>query len=119
MGQFRFLVPTSDFDGSVRFYRDVLGLAVHDAWDQDDGRGTILVATGTGMVELLEDDAADRSSARIAWEVDAVDALHRRLVGLDVPIVAAPADQPWGHRNLTFLDPNGVTITLFTVTAAH
>lgn len=116
MGQFRFLFSAADYDATVRFYTDTMNLPIVHQWD-DHGRGTIVAASGTGQVEIFEaDDAATVTGAALAWEVEDVDAEHARLVRSGVSFLAPPADQPWGHRNATLQAPDGVVITLFTVT---
>jgi catechol 2,3-dioxygenase-like lactoylglutathione lyase family enzyme len=119
MGQFRFVFTAQDFDRATAFYRDTLGLAVSASWDEH-GRGIIFVATGTGQIEIFE--YVDAGSApvptgmKLAWEVDDVDAEFARLSAAGVPILEAPTDRPWGHRNITIADPDGIVVTLFTVT---
>lgn len=119
MGQFRFVFTAQDFDRSTGFYRDTLGLPVSASWDEH-GRGIILLATGTGQIEIFEH--VDTGSPpvptgmKLAWEVDDVDAEFDRLAAAGVTILEGPTDRPWGHRNITISDPDGIAITLFTVT---
>ena len=118
MPQFRFIFTAQDYERSVAFYRDTLGLAVVTSWD-NGGRGTILQAAG-GQVEIFGHDGpgepARVSGARIGWEVADVDAEVARLRSIGVPILDGVADRPWGHRNAAIADPDGLHITLFTVT---
>lgn len=116
MAQFRFLFTAQDYDETVRFYTETLRLPVVHAWD-DHGRGTIVAAAGTGQIEIFDGDpAAPVSGVALAWEIGDVDAEHERLSAAGVRFVAGPADQPWGHRNATLEAPEGLLITLFTVT---
>lgn len=126
MAVFRFMYRPQDFEGAVAFYGDTLGLGIVDQWD-DDGRGIIFQAPGA-QVELFGtgSDGSDSTprphrpaspdgslAAGLAWQIDDADAEHDRLVGLGVPVVAEPENQPWGMRNFTVTGPDGVLITLF------
>lgn len=119
MGQFRFVFTAQDFDRSTAFYRDTLGLAVTASWNEH-GRGIIFLATGTGQIEIFEHVDAGSAPAptgmKLAWEVDDVDTEFARLAAAGVSILDPPTDRPWGHRNVTIADPDGIAITLFTVT---
>lgn len=116
--EFRIILTPSDFDRSWSFYRDTIGLDVLRSWDEG-GRGGIFIVDGDSQIELLEqsaDGTTDHpSGVRIGWQVDDVDAEAARLADVGVEIVDAPTDQPWGHRNCRFVDPDGVPITLYTV----
>lgn len=115
MGQFRFLFTAADYDEVVGFYRDTMGLDVVRSWD-DDGRGTILAASGTGQIEIFDGPSpADLGEVQLAWEVDDIDGTHQRLTESGVGCDVAPTDRPWGHRNASYRAPQGLTITLFTV----
>lgn len=113
MGDFRFLFTAQHYDEVVEFYRDTMSLPVVRSWD-DNGRGTILAASGTGQIEIFAGDAAtDLSQNHLAWEVDDIDGAHQALTSAGVTCSAPPADQPWGHRNASFVAPQGLAITLF------
>lgn len=116
MAEFRFIFTAVDYDSTVAFYVEKMGLPVLRSWD-DHGRGTIISAAGEGQIEIFggDDNTEPLSGAALAWEVEDIDADHARLVAAGVEFVAAPTDQPWGHRNATVIAPEGLTITLFTV----
>lgn len=118
MGDFRFLLTTNDYAGTLAFYGDTLGLAVHDSWDDPDDRGTVFRAAA-GMIEVFEDSPHHPAEAprgvRVAIEVDDALALEARLRAAGVPITDPLADRPWGHRSFTAEDPNGLPLTFFTV----
>jgi catechol 2,3-dioxygenase-like lactoylglutathione lyase family enzyme len=53
-GQFRFSYFTPDYDATVAFYRDGLGLPVVESWNRNpDDRGTLFGAA-SGLVEVLK-----------------------------------------------------------------
>ncbi|MDH3753122.1 MAG: VOC family protein [Acidimicrobiia bacterium] len=116
MGQFRFLFTAHDYEGTVAFYTTTLGLPVVHSWD-DDGRGTIVTAAGSGQIEIFDGDAdaAPPAGVALAWEVEDIDAEYAALSARGVEFLGPPQDQPFGHRNATFSAPENLTITLFTV----
>ncbi len=116
MSEFRVLFTAADYDTTVAFFTETMGLPVLRSWD-DNGRGTIISAAGEGQIEIFAGDesSANLRGAALAWQVDDVDQRCARLEAAGVEFVAPPADQPWGHRNATFTGPEGLTITLFTV----
>jgi uncharacterized glyoxalase superfamily protein PhnB len=117
--ELRVLVGTTDYVGTVGFYRDVLGFPVHEVWNDPDGRGTLLRAAASGLIEVIEDSPDHPAHAprgvTVAIEVPDVDARHERLVDVGAPITEPLGDRPWGHRNVGFRDPNGLDLVLFTV----
>lgn len=119
MTELRVLVGTTDYAGTVGFYRDVLGFPVHEVWDDPDGRGTLLRATPGSLIEVIEDSpdhpARTPRGVTVAIEVPDVDARHLRLRNAGVTITEPLGDRPWGHRNVGFRDPNGLDLVLFTV----
>lgn len=46
-------------------------------------------------------------------EVEDVDRRYRDVRATGASVSAPPKDNPWGDRSFTFLDPNGVRVTLF------
>jgi len=119
MTELRVLVGTTDYDGTVGFYRDVLGFPVHEVWDDPDGRGTLLRAAAAALIEVIEDSpdhpAQPPSGVTVAIEVPDVDARHARLAAAGATITEPLGDRPWGHRNVGLRDPNGLELVLFTV----
>ena len=116
MTEFRFVFTAADYDATVAFYTEKMGLPVFRSWD-DHGRGTIISAAGEGQIEFFAGDgsAGSLSGAALAWEVEDIDAQYSRLLAAGVEFVRSPTDQPWGHRNATLRAPQDLTITLFTV----
>ena len=106
-----------DLEASVAFYRDVVGLPfkLRDA-------GYAEFVTGETRFGLLERTRASDLIGRepteggLAGEVlflfEDVDAEAERLRGLGVDFLSGPVDQPWGHRTLHFLDPEGFVVEL-------
>jgi len=88
----------------------------------------ILLAAGRATLELLDENQAalvDRIEAgrrvagtvRLALEVDDSDAKARRLVAAGATKLADPVTTPWGDRNARVESPDGMQLTLFSVSA--
>ena len=121
-GQFRFSYFTADYESTVAFYRDGLELPMLESWDRNpDDRGT-LFAAASGTVEVL---TLPRGESSHLWddrppqgvfmviEVDDVEGEYRRSVEKGLPIKQKLTDQKWGHRSFCLLEPNGLTLYLF------
>ena len=115
-GEFRAVWNPRHYEVAVAFYRDTLGFPVVGGWDRgEDDRGAILGAA-SGLVELIklaqDQEYVAPAGVSLYVEVDDVDAFHAQLAahGLRAP---APEDRPWGHRQFSVKDPDGVQVTLF------
>lgn len=101
------------------WYRDLLGLAVLEQWDEPADRGCILGFGGADSEALLEiysgTGEADFSGLSLQFRVDDVD----RLDIADEPRFArrGPEDRPWGSRYLFLADPNGISVVIFSGTS--
>lgn len=111
-GQVRVVVSPSDYDACMAFWRDVVGLAVVEAFADDAG---VLLDLGPSVVlELVREGGADSLGVRLSAEVGDVDAWYVRLAEAGAA-VSEPANQPWGHRSTTLRDPCGLLLTIFEV----
>lgn len=119
--QFRFVFTARDFERSVSFYEQELGMKRIYGWDRPDSKGALLSAGGNAVVEIL---GAPQGSAYtgpspagmfLAMEIDDVDRWHERLAKAGMGISGPPQDQPWGHRSFSLRDPDGTLITLYSV----
>jgi lactoylglutathione lyase len=121
--EFRFAYYARDFDRSVRFYRDTLGMEYLSGWDRvEDGKGALLSAGGTGVIEIY--GAAEGTTytgpspvglnlaLRVATPAE-VDGWHDRLKAAGADIAEPPTDRPWGHRSLVVNDPDGIPIHIY------
>jgi predicted enzyme related to lactoylglutathione lyase len=120
--QLRVCVTASDYDEALRFYRDVLGLRVREAYGER-GRVTILDA-GRATLELLDEEHAAfvdevevgrrvAGHVRLAFEVDDAAALTRELEAAGAEVVAPPTRTPWESLNARLEGPAGLQLTLF------
>jgi len=122
--ELRLALTSDDYDGALRFYRDVLGLPVVSSWERDTGSGAILDA-GRATLELLSPKQAEQideievgrsgvsGPVRIALRVaDSVE-LAARLAAAGAEQLAEPVVTPWSDRNVRLRTPEGIQLTLF------
>ena len=115
----RILVRPSDLDRSRRFYRDVLGLAIHREFGPPDDPGVVFFL-GPGLLEVSGHAAGPAGRSVMIWiQVRDVHAEHARLAANGVPIVREPATEPWGLTEMWIQDPDGIQIVLVEVPADH
>lgn len=117
MSEFRVAFVAGDYDATVGFFRDVMGLEVLRSFEEG-GRGTILLAAD-GQIEVFASDAGRGdpgvSGVALAWQVDDADAAHARIVANGGSVNGPPALQPWGHKSFAVDGPDGWTITLYQI----
>ncbi|HET9675421.1 MAG TPA: VOC family protein [Gaiellaceae bacterium] len=122
--ELRLCVTAHDYDGALRFYRDVLGLRERAAFSSAEGRVTILEA-GRATLELIDPTHADfidevevgrrvAGHIRVAFEVDDSAATARELAEAGAEVIAEPTRTPWNSLNARLEAPAGLQLTLFT-----
>lgn len=116
--EFRVTFRTTQFDATVEFWSTQLGFPTIHHWEEPE-RGRILRILGTGCIQVLEADLAPSPAFALAAEVTDVDRRHRDLVRQGLKPAGPPEDQPWGHRSFTVTDPNGISITFFSLLGAQ
>ena len=121
--EFRFAFYARDFQKSIHFYRDILGLTpVGEWWDRPDGKGALLSAGGTAVVEIY--GAAEGKSytgpspvaINLALRLEnapALDAFHRQLTDKGTERIEPPQDRAWGHRSFVVYDPDGIPVHIY------
>jgi catechol 2,3-dioxygenase-like lactoylglutathione lyase family enzyme len=113
--QSRVLYRPVDYERSVAFYRDVLGLHIYREW----GTGTVFFLGG-GLLELSRSGGPVSDDKFSLWlHVRQVDAEFDRLAAAGVEGVEAPVDQPWGLREARVRDPDGLMLVLVEVLPDH
>ena len=124
--EFRITLTVDDFDAAVRLYRDALGLPEVADWSSDQGR-VLLLDAGRATLELFDEaqaamvddlEVGERVSGtvRLALQVPDADAAASTLVAAGATAVAPAVDTPWGDRNARVAAPDGMQLTLFTLT---
>jgi lactoylglutathione lyase len=108
------ILYVGDLEASVRFYRDVVGLAYKftDAGyaEFDAGRVRFALYERRRAEWLTGCAVAPGAGGEVVVPVDDVDAYAERLTAAGVPLLSGPADRPWGHRTVHVADPDGFVV---------
>jgi predicted enzyme related to lactoylglutathione lyase len=111
----RTLVRPVDFDRSVTFYRDVLGLAVSREFE-----GGVVFFLGGGFLEVSGRSPGPAGPNLQLWlQVRDVDEAYREVLAAGVPVTRPPKTEPWGLRECWIADPDGVPIALIQIPDDH
>jgi catechol 2,3-dioxygenase-like lactoylglutathione lyase family enzyme len=113
----RAILRPADPEVALRFYRDVLGLAIY----REFPGGTVFFL-GNGLLEVSgRSDGAPAGGAglRLWVQVRDLAAAHRELAAAGVPVLREPRREPWGLEEMWVADPDGTRIVLVEVPAEH
>ncbi len=120
--EFRFAFFSRDFQKSVDFYQNMLGMELVGGWDREDGKGALLSAGGTAVIEIYGAadgetyDGPNPVALNLALRVEnasAVDKFYERLSGLGADMIESPQDRSWGHRSFIIHDPDQIPIHIY------
>ncbi|SDP48763.1 hypothetical protein SAMN04489867_2633 [Pedococcus dokdonensis] len=122
--QLRLVVHAEDYDEALRFYRDVIGMPVQEAYAGDDGALVAILDAGratlelsnTAQVEMIDEVEVGRRVAphfRVALEVTDAAGATAGAVEAGARLVAPPTETPWRSLNARLEAPAGVQLTLF------
>lgn len=117
----RVLLHPVDFERSVRWYTEALGLRIYREYGVAGRRTGVVLFAGGGFVELTSGGSVAAGPAgMVLWlQVPDVDAEHRRLVDAGVAVTEPPETMPWGLREMWIEDPDGVRIVVVEVPEGH
>lgn len=121
--EMRVALTTRDYERSVKFYCDGLGIEPAQFWNNDQGQALIL-KMGRASLEIFDEkqaqtvdqiEAGQRISGqvRFALQVPDLNAAMARLLAHGAKLVHPPVITPWGDHNVRLEDPDGMQITLF------
>ena len=94
---------------SWKFYMEFLGFDV--AMDMDWVITLVSPSNPTAQITLVQKTGSE-PQPNMTIEVDDVDAVHSKAIGLDLQVVYPLTDEPWGVRRFFVADPNGVVINV-------
>ncbi len=115
----RVLLQPVDFERSLRFYAETLGLHVYREWGSGTTRGVVFFLAG-GFLELSGSSGTGASENVSLWlQVRDVDAVGRELDEAGVEMLEPPTDKPWGLREMQIRDPDGLRIVIVEVPENH
>src|SRR4051812_21355585 len=114
----RVLFRPADYQRSLTFYRDDVGLAIA----RDYGAGTVFYA-GQSLIELAghggRPAGAPPFPGALWLQVRDVYATQAELEDRGVTIARAAAEEPWGLHEMHVDDPDGVTLIFVQVPDTH
>jgi uncharacterized glyoxalase superfamily protein PhnB len=110
--------PVTDVAASIEWYRQVFGFEPRVV-NPPSGEPVYAVLYRGGIsIHLLRQDEAPHGLTRPVeaqfWIEGDLDQLFEQVKALEVTVVAAPGDRPWGHRDFIVadLDRNLVWVTM-------
>ena len=126
--ELRVALTAEDYERTLAFYRDGLGLPLRETWEEEGARGAlfdagratleVLSVEHAAMVDRIEVGEPVGARVRLAFEVDDSVKAAEKLVVAGADLVGGPVVTPWEHRNIRLRDPDGMQLTLFTVLEA-
>jgi lactoylglutathione lyase len=123
--ELRIALTAADYERSVKFYCEGLGIEPAAVWNNGQGRALVL-EMGNATLELFDEiqaatidqiEAEQRISGQIrfALQVSDLKAAMERLLAHGATLIHPPIITPWGDYNVRLQDPDGMQITLFQV----
>jgi predicted enzyme related to lactoylglutathione lyase len=118
------ILAVSDFEASLAFYRDRLGLAVEAVYDDPPYATLACAGARISLAEqghpaedrpgVLMTTPADRSRAAVVLVLEVADApaVHAALEADGVPMLAAPFSPPWGGCRFFCVDPDSYLVEI-------
>jgi uncharacterized glyoxalase superfamily protein PhnB len=116
-------ITCKDLEASIRFYRDAIGFAVAQTFENEGKVVAAVVAAGDCHIVLNQDDGKlgwDRIKGQgfylqvnVAGAAD-VDAAAARIKAAGGTLLSEPADRPWGARMFQFNDLDGFKLGVST-----
>jgi len=114
----RILFRPVDYQRSLSFYRDQIGLAIF----RDYGAGTVFYA-GQSLIELADHGASEDSAGPFPgalWlQVRDVVATQTELESRGVTIAREARQEPWGLHEMHVVDPDGVLLIFVQIPPEH
>ncbi|MGA9871156.1 MAG: VOC family protein [Rhodococcus sp. (in: high G+C Gram-positive bacteria)] len=113
----RTILRPADYERTLAFYRDDLGLAVH----REYGAGTVLFA-GQSLIEVAahgNSGSPQRFDGALWLQVRDIGAATAELEARGIAIERAAEQEAWGLIEMWIRDPDGVAIVLVEIPAEH
>ncbi|WP_374023004.1 VOC family protein [Mycobacterium sp. HNNTM2301] len=114
----RMLFRPADYQQSLAFYRDQIGLAIA----REYGAGTVFFA-GQSLLELAGYGSPDHSRGPFPgalWlQVRDIEATQADLQSRGVAIAREARQEPWGLYEMHVTDPDGITLIFVQIPPDH
>ena len=114
----RMLLRPVDYERSLAFYRDQIGLAIF----REYGSGTVFFA-GQSLLELAGFGSPDHSRGPFPgalWlQVRDIAQTQAELQGRGVTIAREARQESWGLREMHVTDPDGITLIFVEIPPEH
>jgi AcrR family transcriptional regulator/catechol 2,3-dioxygenase-like lactoylglutathione lyase family enzyme len=122
--QLRVVVQAPDFESTLAFYRDVVGMPQAEAYEAEGGARVAILDAGRATLELanpaqvsfidsVETDGVASDRIRLALEVSDTAAAVDRLTGGGAWVEASARETPWRSMNARLRGPADLQLTLF------
>lgn len=117
--QSRVLLRPTDFERSLSFYDEEIGLSRYREWGEQPHRGVVYFLGG-GYLELTESGPGETPSGVRLWlQVSDVAAERDALAARGVAIVEEPDRKPWGLLEMVVVDPDGLPLVIIETPLDH
>jgi uncharacterized glyoxalase superfamily protein PhnB len=123
--ELRIALTVTEFERSVKFYCEGLGIEPAAIWNNDGGQA-LMLNMGNATLEIFDEKQAEvidqleaekriSGQIRFALQVPDLKSAMERLLAHGATLVHPPVTTPWGDTNVRLQDPNGMQITLFQI----
>jgi predicted enzyme related to lactoylglutathione lyase len=116
----RILLHPADLDRSLRFYEQMVGLAIYREWGTGASRGVVFFLGGGGLLEVSGGSRQPPSAAiGLVLQVRDLGATRGHFAERGVVVEAEPELKPWGLLEMTVRDPDGLALIFVEVPPGH
>jgi len=123
--ELRVALTVRDYERSVKFYCEGLGIEPAAVWNNDGGKA-LMLNMGNATLEVFDERQAEvidqleaggrvSGQVRFALQVPDLRSAMERLLAHGATLVHPPVTTPWGDYNVRLQDPDGMQITLYQV----
>ncbi len=113
----RVLLRPKNPEETLRFYRDILGLAIARTYP-----GGVVFFAGSTLIEVaahLTENISGNSTTALWLQVRDIEATQRDLAASGAAIVREARTEPWGLREMHILDPDHRQLIFVEIPADH
>jgi len=121
--ELRIALTVKEFERSVKFYCEGLGIEPAALWNNGNGHA-LMLEMGKATLEIFDEAQAETidqleaekrvsGQIRFALQVPDLEIAKERLLAHGATLVHLPIMTPWGDYNVRLQDPDGIQITLF------